>query len=355
VVAHCFFDVNLYAQAEGILEGLARAEAPGIIQASRGANKFQGGPGYIYEMVLSAREKLGSEVSLCLHLDHGDYQSAEDCIQRGFSSVMADFSTTEDKKKRSLEENTRLTREVVKIAKPKGVSVEGEIGVLKGQEEDKIASVSIYPTAEEVIDYVRGSGIDAVAVACGTCHGPVKDFKKLELKLLEDSYNGLRRLGSETRIVLHGSSTIPAELVEELRRYGCSLSSANGVRIEEIKRAIKIGGVRKVNIDSDLRMGITAEVRKYILENLGVERNSEALAIIKNYLFGSSDNKNTIDPRDYFSGVMKLNPDLLRQDYRIFKDRDFMFLMIRIKNRVAKQVEFLVREFGSAGLSYRCG
>jgi len=349
------FNVNFYAQAEGILEGLMRANSPGIIQASRGANKFQGGADKIQEMVLLAMKNLGTDIPICLHLDHGDLDSAKSCIDGGFSSVMVDYSTVEDpvtkeKVKRPLEENIAKTLEAVLIAHGKGVSVEGEMGVLKGKEEHVESKVSIYPTVEEVLRYCNETGVDAIAVACGTLHGLANGgYDGLQFKLIEDCHRQLRDRGLLAGLVLHGSSTVPIEIVREINKYGGKLAEESKVPLSDIKRAISLG-VRKVNIDTDLRLGITATFRKYFNDNPRVEEYSTALSIIKQDL--AKDAK-FIDPRDYLKSLINWSPELLRVDYRTLGDVYFRNVMDLVKERVASHVYLLVNEFGSAGLADR--
>lgn len=358
------FNVNFYTQAEGILEGLKRADAPAIIQASKGANSFQGGPDKIQYMILKAMEKMKVKVPICLHLDHGDYEAAAQCIAKGFSSVMIDYSTKKSKDKdgktkedkRSVEENCYLTRPIVLAAHEKGISVEGEMGVLAGQEEDIIAEKSIYPTPQEVLDYSMLAGVDAVAVACGTCHGPIKKFKKLEIELLQESYRLLRENNLKTIIVLHGSSTVPPELIAEINAHGGNISAASGVPMEQIKKAVQVGGVRKINIDTDLRLAITSTLRKYFHDNPGVEQGRPYLTSIKDILFGVKqgidpktklpvDSGKIIDPRVYLADIPK---EVLRESP---KGTELEEVMAIIKERIAKHVEMLVNEFGSAGLA----
>jgi fructose-bisphosphate aldolase class II len=362
------FNVNFYAQAEGILEGLISAQAPGIIQASKGANQFQGGPDKIRDMVLHAMGVLGiNNFPICLHLDHGDYESAVSCIHGGFSSVMIDFSTKKSKKgdktfeeKRNALENAWLTEPIVLAAHRKGISVEGEMGVLAGREEDVVAEMSIFPTAYEVEQYAYNSGVDAVAIACGTCHGAVKKFKGLDYELLKASREKLRRFGAG--IVLHGSSTVPLELIQEINRYGGTIDekTAGGVPMEAIKEAIRCGA-RKINIDTDLRLGITATIRKYLHEHPDVERCSEALGLIKAVFDGEipayeKDGSlvapgSMIDPRSYMGALMKRKPEFLRENYARSADGAFIEVMQLVKRRVAEHVYHLCKEFGSAGLA----
>lgn len=162
------FNVNFYTQALGILEGLRRADAPGIIQASKGANKFQGGPDKIATMVMNAMKASGHVLPVALHLDHGDEEKARECVDNGYSSVMIDAS------KFDLKDNIAATQNIVAFAHPKGVSVEGEYGKLEGVEEDVVHAKTTYADPFLVPHFFHESNADALAVAYGTAHGPNK-------------------------------------------------------------------------------------------------------------------------------------------------------------------------------------
>jgi fructose-bisphosphate aldolase class II len=162
------FNVNFYTQAEGILEGLRRADGPGIIQASRGANKFQGGPEKIYTMVRKAIENTSHRLPVALHLDHGDDEKAHECVDNGYSSVMIDAS------KLDLIDNINSTKAIVEYAHPHSVSVEGEYGKLEGVEEDIVHEKTTYADPFLVPYFFNETNADALAIAYGTSHGPNK-------------------------------------------------------------------------------------------------------------------------------------------------------------------------------------
>ena len=332
------FNVNFYTQAEGILEGLRRADAPGIVQASRGACKFQGGADKIASMLKSAIANSGHSLPVCLHLDHGDVPAAINCANSGFSSVMIDAS------KYDYVENIATTRVIVEYAHGLGVTVEGEFGKLAGIEEDVQHESTTYADPTLVPHFFRESHVDALAIAYGTSHGPNKgsDISKLAVHLVKESYDGMvaNHLQDQHFLVGHGSSTVPADLVEEINRYGGEIQNAHGVPMDKILEAIA-SGLRKVNIDTDLRLGITATFRKYFADNPGVEDTSEVLKAIKKGLDGKLD---AVDPRDYLKPVPK---DLLREP----PGEDLAEVMALIKERIASHVEFLVHKFGSAGLA----
>ena len=338
------FNVNFYSQALGILEGLRRADAPGIIQASRGANKFQGGPDKIQAMVLQAMKDSGHSLPVALHLDHGDEEQAKICTDKGFSSVMIDASTLD------FENNIKLTQEIVKYAHAKGLSVEGEYGKLAGVEEDVIHETTTYADPYLVPFFFNESKADALAVAYGTSHGPNKGsaggLEKLAVHIVDLSYKGMVAYGQNNDhfLVSHGSSTVPKEIVDEINAQGGNVQGAAGIPMHKIQEAVG-AGIRKINIDTDLRLGITATFRKWFNDNPGIEEtSSDILTPIKKAL---DDKLEAIDPRDYLKVI---DVDLLRNDPAGSPLEEVMGL---VQQRIAAHVEMLVHKFGSAGLAAR--
>ncbi len=333
------FNINFYSQAEGILEGLRRANAPGILQASRGANKFQGGPEKIAKMAAEAVKNSEHSLPVCLHLDHGDDASAIECLGAGFGSVMLDVS------KLDCDANIAAVREIVQLAHPRGISVEAELGELSGIEEHISSEKSTYADPTKVAGFFERSGADALAIAYGTSHGPSKGagVAKLAIRIVDESYRGMRDSNLDMRhfLVSHGSSTVPQELVDEINSFGGQIRGARGIPMDRIQAAIK-AGIRKVNIDTDLRLAITATFRRYFAENPGIERGSANLAGIKNAL----DSKPaTIDPRDCLGHIDK---ELMRSSP---KGTDIEEIMGLVKERVASHVAYLCNAFGCAGLA----
>ncbi|MBD3310855.1 fructose-bisphosphate aldolase [Candidatus Woesearchaeota archaeon] len=351
------YNVNFYAQAEGILKGLSGTDAPGIIQASKGACKFQGGPDVIQYIVLEAMKNLGHEHPVAVHLDHGDETSAIECVDKGFSSVMIDASHLPD------EENIAATNAIVEYAHPRGVSVEGEYGLLAGVEEDTEHAKSVYADPRFVPEFLERSGADALAIAYGTSHGPNKGrTDSLDTTIVRDSYQGLLKASMtlDKFLVGHGSSTVPAELVAGINALGGTLEGTSGVPGYKIKEAIEYG-IRKVNIDTDLRLKITLAMRQFLADNPGVEKSSEALGMIKGVFDGTipalDKHKKPIepgmlvDPRSYLDPVKKNMPELLREDYHKCEDDAFIEAMELVSQGVAEHVADLNRMFGSAGLA----
>jgi len=351
------FNVNFYSQAIGILKGLKKENAPGIVQASKGANQFQGGPDKIAYMVEGAIKELGieDELPICLHLDHGNAEVAKLCIDKGYSSVMIDAS------KFDFPNNIAQTKKIVDYAHPKGVSVEGEYGKLEGVEEDIVAQKTVYANPERVPEFFKKTGCDALAIAYGTSHGPNKgaNINKVKTTIILDCYKKVIKEGLNLKnwLVGHGSSTVPKELVKEINLYGGDIRDAQGVPMYILKKGIALG-LRKINIDTDLRLGITATVRKYFHDNPRIEsRYPKTLGRIKKAFDGEiqmvakgkvQDPKTVIDPRGYL-GVIDIK--LLRNPPP--EKSGLVELMGLIENRIADHVAMLVREFSSADLAHK--
>jgi len=356
------FNVNFYAQAEGILDGLKETVSPGIVQASKGANKFQGGPDKIQYMLLKAMRAAGAGCGhlppIALHLDHGNTESAVDCIKKGYSSVMIDASDLPE------EENIIASREIVKIAHPKGVSVEAEYGLLAGVEEDIEHQKGVYANPKRVPIIISQSGVDALAIAYGTSHGANKGkTDALNLSVISDSYKRLVANGMnfDHFLVSHGSSTVPEEFVDRINRYGGDLTGTSGVPEYMIVRAIA-NGMRKVNIDTDLRLAMTGRVRELLYEERpNLAEASELVGVIKDVFDGkikAKDKKGNpvppgeiTDPRSWLQPIMDSNPDALREDYKKTNDEAFIEMMWAVSRTVSNHVAGLTKVFGSVGLA----
>ncbi len=254
------FNVNNMEIIQGIVQAAEKLEAPLILQVSKGARNYANHT-YLVKLVEAAIETSG--LPIALHLDHGDsFELCKSCIDGGFTSVMIDGSS------KPYEENVELTRKVVEYAHAHGVVVEGELGTLAGVEDEVSVSAedSSYTKPEEVEDFVSRTGVDSLAIAIGTSHGAFK-FKpgqdpKLRLDILEEVS---RRLPGFP-IVLHGSSSVPQEFVKMINEHGGKLDDAIGIPESELRKAAE-KAVCKINIDSDLRLAMTAAVRTYFAEN----------------------------------------------------------------------------------------
>ena len=252
------FNVNNMEIIQGIVDAAREEEAPLILQVSAGARKYAR-PAYLLKLVEAA--VLDSGLDICLHLDHGeDFEICKKCVDDGFTSVMIDGSRF------PLEENIALTRQVVEYAHSKGVVVEAELGKLAGIEDNvKVdARSATFTDPEEAAEFVRRTGVDSLAIAIGTSHGAYK-FKG-EPYLDFDRLKKIHALIPDTPLVLHGASTVLPEFVKLCNEYGGNIPGAQGVPEEMIREAARYG-VCKVNIDTDLRLAMTAEVRKYLTEN----------------------------------------------------------------------------------------
>jgi len=336
------FNVNFFAQAEGVLEGLRRADAPAIIQASKGANQFQGGPDKIAYMVLKAGRTTKHRLPVCLHLDHGNVETGEECVDSGYTGIMIDASHLD------FSENVCMTRGMVAYAHGRGVGVEGEYGKLAGVEEDIAHEHTTYADPQMVPVFFQKSQADALAIAYGTSHGPNKgtNISALKTTIVRDSYEAMTGAGltDDHFLVGHGSSTVPGDLVDEINSLGGKLKGAHGVPLEKIHEGIRFG-LRKINIDTDLRLGITATCRRFFADNPNAAQDA-LLAPIKTALDKHLD---AIDPRKYLSDVKPF--DVLREPPADSGNQAFVDLMAIIKERIAAHVEFLVNEFGCAGLA----
>lgn len=250
------FNVNNMEIIQGIMAAGEEERSPLILQVSAGARKYAG-QNYIVKLIEAAL--LETDLPVVLHLDHGqDFQICKDCVDGGFTSVMVDGSHL------PFEENVALTKKVVDYAHEKGVWVEAELGRLAGVEEDVSAEKSIYTDPDQAKEFVERTGCDSLAIAIGTSHGAYK-FKgeaKLDFKRLEVITN----LMPGYPLVLHGSSSVPQEFVEMANKYGGEIGAARGVPEELLRKAATMG-ICKINIDTDIRLAMTAVIRKSLAEN----------------------------------------------------------------------------------------
>lgn len=251
------FNVNNMEIIQGIVDAAAEEKSPVILQASHGAIKYARIP-YLRKMIEAALEE--NDIPIALHLDHGpDFETCKMCVDAGFTSVMIDGS------KYDFEENVELTKKVVEYAHSKGVVVEAELGKLAGIEDDVNVSEedAMYTDPEQAKEFVERTGCDSLAIAIGTSHGAYK-FKG-EARLRFDILTKIKELIPNTPIVLHGASTVIPELVATCNKYGGDIPGAKGVPDEMLHEA-SISGVSKINVDTDLRLAMTSEIRKVFAE-----------------------------------------------------------------------------------------
>ncbi|EGJ09911.1 MULTISPECIES: class II fructose-bisphosphate aldolase [Rubrivivax] len=273
------FNVNNLEQVQAVMEAAKEVGAPAILQASAGARKYAG-EAFIKHLIQAAVEAFPT-VPLVMHQDHG--QSPAICrgaIDLGFGSVMMDGSLMEDgKTPSSYEYNVDVTRKVVAMAHEVGVTVEGELGCLgsletgEAGEEDGIGAVgkldhsALLTDPEQAADFVKQTQLDALAIAIGTSHGAYKFSRKPTGDILAISrVKEIHLRIPNTHLVMHGSSSVPQDLLALINQYGGEMKETYGVPVEEIQEAIK-HGVRKINIDTDIRLAMTAAARKFMAEN----------------------------------------------------------------------------------------
>ena len=259
------FNFNNMEQLQGIILGCVESRSPVILQVSGSARKYAD-PTLLPYMAMGAvqmAKELGADIPVALHLDHGDsFELAKSCIDSGFSSVMLDGSH------HSFEENARLTKLVVDYAHAKNVTVEGELGVLAGVEDEVSHDTSHYTEPEEVESFVEKTGVDSLAISIGTSHGaykfkikPGEEVPPLRFDILEE----IERRVPGFPIVLHGASTVVPEYVKMINQFGGKMDDAVGIPEEQLRKAAG-SAVCKINIDSDGRLAMTAVIRKVFAE-----------------------------------------------------------------------------------------
>ncbi|MBA4503676.1 class II fructose-bisphosphate aldolase [Marinobacterium marinum] len=273
------FNVNNLEQMRAIMEAAAKTDSPVIVQASAGARKYAGS-NFLRHMILAAIEEF-PDVPVCMHQDHGTSPAVcQRSIAMGFSSVMMDGSLGEDgKTPTDYAYNVDVTRRTVEMAHACGVSVEGELGCLgsleTGQagEEDGIGAEGtltheqMLTDPDEAADFVKATNVDALAIACGTSHGAYKFTKPPTGDILAiDRIRAIHERIPTTHLVMHGSSSVPQEWLAVINQFGGEIPETYGVPVEQIVEGIKYG-VRKVNIDTDLRLASTGAVRRFLAEN----------------------------------------------------------------------------------------
>ncbi len=277
------FNINNMEIIQAITEAAAEEQSPVILQVSAGARKYAK---HAYLLALAKAAVEDSGVDLALHLDHGaDFEICKACIDGGFTSVMIDGSH------HAYEDNIALTKKVVEYAHAHGVVVEGELGVLAGVEDDVVADQSSYTRPEEVEDFVTRTGVDSLAISIGTSHGAYKFTAKqctrnekgilipppLRFDILEE----IERRLPNFPIVLHGASSVPQECVKEINALGGKLPDAVGIPEEQLRKAASMA-VCKINIDSDIRLAMTAGIRRVFSETPDVFDPRGYLSVARN-------------------------------------------------------------------------
>jgi fructose-bisphosphate aldolase, class II len=301
------FNVNNLEQVQAIMEAAAETDAPVIMQASAGARKYAGE--HFLKYLIEAAVQSYPQVPIAMHQDHGQSPAVcQQAMRLGFSSVMMDGSLQADGKTiATYDYNVAVTKQVVDMAHVIGVSVEGELGCLgsletmKGDKEDghgtdaTMTREQLLTDPNEAADFVKKTGVDALAIAIGTSHGAYKFTRKPTGDILAISrIKEIHARIPNTHLVMHGSSSVPQDLLEEIRKYGGEMKETYGVPVSEIQEGIK-HGVRKINIDTDIRLAMTAAIRKFMFEN-----------------------KSHFDPRDYLKPARAAAKAICKQRYQEF-------------------------------------
>ena len=341
------FNVNAVAQAKAVIEMHETFRSPAILQGADLANAFMGGRvdfanGTLEDKKIGARriadavKKYGenSPIPIVLHLDHGkDFDSCVAAIDGGYTSVMIDGSSL------PLEQNIELTREVVKYAHALGVSVEGELGVLGGQEDHVFAETSTYTNPLDAVKFIQETGVDALAISYGTQHGANKGKNaKLRKEIAIAIKECINRLGIFCALVSHGSSTVPQYIVKEINDLGGDIQNAYGIPVDELMAAIPCG-IRKINVDTDIRLAVTRNMKELFAQRPELQK-SPSIGGVYQLL---EEKKQAFDPRVFFPPIMDT---VLTGSV---PDDDVALLMSRVEAGVKEAVGSLIVNFGSYG------
>lgn len=341
------FNVNAVAQAKAAIEVHEMFRSPAILQGADLANGFMGGRTDFMNATLEdkkigakniadAVKKYGadSDIPIVLHLDHGrDFDSCVAAIEGGYTSVMIDGSSL------PFDENVDLTREVVKYAHARGVSVEGELGVLAGVEDHVFSASSTYTNPLKAVEFFRKTGVDALAISYGTMHGASKGK---DVKLRKEIATAIRECLSHEGIfgalVSHGSSTVPKYIVDEINALGGELTNAYGISIEELQAAIPCG-INKINVDTDIRLAVTRNMKELFVKYPEL-RTSASIEEIYELLEAK---KSQFDPRVFLPPIM----DTVMKG--TIPDDDVAAIVNCVERGVKEVVGTLIVQFGSFG------
>ncbi len=341
------FNVNAAAQAKAVIEIHEMFRAPAILQGADLANGFMGGKTDFMNATLEDKragaKNIGnvvkkyaqnSHIPIVLHLDHGrDFESCVAAIDGGYTSVMIDGSSL------PFEENIELTREVVKYAHARGVSVEGELGVLAGVEDHVFSEKSTYTNPLDAVTFFQKTGVDALAISYGTMHGASKGQNvKLRKEIVIAIRECMNHLGIFGALVSHGSSTVPKYIVDEINGLGGQLSNTYGISIEELQGAIH-AGINKINVDTDIRLAVTRNMKEFFA-NYPEMQNSPSIGEIYELL---EQKKAAFDPRVFLTPIM----DTVM--YGVIPDEDVNAIVQCIERGVKEVVGTLIVKFDTYG------
>lgn len=341
------FNVNAVAQAKAAIEVHEMFRSAAILQGADLANGFMGGRTDFQNATLEDK-KVGarnianavkkfaenSPIPVVLHLDHGrDFDSCKAAIEGGYTSVMIDGSSL------PFDENVELTREVVKYAHARGVSVEGELGVLAGVEDHVFAANSTYTNPMKAVEFFKKTGCDALAISYGTMHGASKGK---DVKLRKEIPIAIKECMMHENIfgvlVSHGSSTVPRYIVDEINALGGNIQNAHGISIAELKAAIPCG-IGKINVDTDIRLAVTRNMKEFFKDHPDMQ-GSASIGGVYRLL---EEKKEQFDPRAFFPPIM----DTVM--YGNVPDEDVARLMAAVEKGVKEAIGTLIVEFGSYG------
>lgn len=341
------FNVNAVAQAKAAIEVHEMFRSAAILQGADLANGFMGGRTDFQNATLEDK-KIGaknianavkkyaedSPIPVVLHLDHGkNFDSCKAAIEGGYTSVMIDGSSL------PFDENVELTREVVKYAHERGVSVEGELGVLAGVEDHVFSATSTYTNPLKAVEFFKKTGVDALAISYGTMHGASKGKNvKLRKEIVIAIKECMMHEGIFGVLVSHGSSTVPKYIVDEINALGGNIQNAHGISVDELKAAIPCG-IGKINVDTDIRLAVTRNMKEFF-HNYPEKRNSPSIGGVYKLL---EEKKDQFDPRAFLPPIM----DTVM--YGNIPDEDVAALVAVIEKGVKEAIGTLIVQFGSFG------
>ena len=341
------FNVNAVCQAKAVIEVHEMFRSPAILQGADLANGFMGGRAdfmnaTVADKIIGAkniadavkRYALDSPIPVALHLDHGrDFESVKAAIDGGYTSVMIDGSSL------PFEENIELTREVVKYAHERGVTVEGELGVLAGVEDHVFAAGSTYTNPLDAIKFFKATKVDALAISYGTMHGANKGSHPAVRKEIAIAVKEcMLHEGIKGTLVSHGSSTVPKYIVDEINALGGTINGANGIPLEQLVE-VSHCGIGKINVDTDIRLAVTRNIREYFVNNKEACEDGNINAIWTLM----EENPSAFDPRFYLPPIM----DTLM--YGNIPNESVRKITELIESGVKEVVGRLVVEFGQVG------
>lgn len=341
------FNVNAVAQAKAVIEIHEIFRSPAILQGADLANGFMGGRCDFLNATLEDKKKGAkniaaavrlygehSDIPIALHLDHGkDLDSVKAAIEGGYTSVMIDGSSL------PFDENIELTREVVRYAHKRGVTVEGELGILAGVEDHVFSASSTYTNPLHAVEFFKKTKVDCLAISYGTMHGPSKGKGvKLRREIAIAIKECMRHENIKGVLVSHGSSTVPKYIVDDINALGGKVSNANGISIEELIQAIPCG-IGKINVDTDIRLAVTRNMKE-LFAKYPEKRTSTSIGAIYELL---EANNSQVDPRAFLTPIM----DTVMTG--VVKDEDVAAIVTCVERGVKEVVGTLVVQFGSYG------